>query len=128
MSQRSGSNSRFSGLRTQIRSLSKNGSKELKKVDVGSKKSRNLPEISPYGDTSEGRSSVFSTHIKRKSAFDALEKPLTNINVKNKKYVRRIIDCGNPRYQASRASSIVGGLLNGKLDKRALAPEPRFDS
>jgi hypothetical protein len=32
----------------------------------------------------------------------------------NKKFIKREMDFGNPRYAASRKSSLCGGLINGR--------------
>jgi len=37
-----------------------------------------------------------------------------NASIDGRKFIKREMDFGNPRYAASRASSIVGGLLNGR--------------
>ena len=34
-----------------------------------------------------------------------------------KKFLKKIADCGNPRYAASKASSFMGGLINGRHTK-----------
>ena len=70
-----------------------------------------------FNDYTKGDMNTVFTGIKHKSAFDTKDKHSSKITIRSKKFGRRIIDCGNPRYAASKASTVAGALLGGKIKK-----------
>lgn len=80
-----------------------------------------------FNDYTKGEMNTVFTGIKHKSAFDSKDKHSSKITIRSKKFGRRIIDCGNPRYAASKATTVAGALLGGKIKKVNLKDNIKTD-
>ena len=117
-SQRSGNSQKISGLARNHPSLTRRilGSKtDLLALD-GENNSRQS-----IGSKRQLTASELSRHFKTKNndlqSYYSGEYRNMGTSTYKKQFLKKIADCGNPRYAASKASSFMGGLINGRHTK-----------